>query len=225
MNKTFLFALWLILTLSSCQDPGTNAETKKQNSIMNRTVGEQIPTDLANRWIDFYERKSSSGRMQESQCTVTALPFDQILSSIPMLGLAFHYAIDESGAPHILILPISEEKKLWSSDASRICIDANTNSIITESVARDWTQTFKDANPNAIWYHFFGSNILDEMRSVSGFNEFEIIPALNDEGMKQLLLVINNDSDLNGGRILSESLVYDKGGLCPPCDVDENPTP
>jgi hypothetical protein len=218
MNKTSLFALWFVLTLSACQDTVTNPETQKQNSILDKTVGEQIPTDVANRWIALYEKKNSSGRTHEFQCTVAAQHFNEILSSIPLLGLAFHYAIDDSGDFHVLILAVSEDKKLWSSDASRICIDANTNSVIAESVAREWTQNFKETTPNAVWYHFFGSDILNEMRKVSGFNEFEIIPALNDEGIKQLLLVINRDSDFVSGRILSESIVFDKGGLCPPCE-------
>jgi hypothetical protein len=221
MKRKILSAISLILLLCACSDSNQNLETKKHNSVLDKTVGERIPTDVANKWIDSFRDNIGSGRQQNFQYAVSAQPLDQILTSIPLMGLAFHYALDDAGTLHVLILAVSEDEKLWSLNSNRICIDANTNSLIDEALAKTWTQNFKDKHPDEIWYHFFGWNVLNEMKTVSWFQEFRIVPALNDEGIQQLLLVISRDSDTDDGRVLEESIVYDKGGLCPPCAQDE----
>lgn len=220
--KNFLLSAVMIATLiSACQDSNSNFKTKDQNAVLNKAVGQQIPVELANKWIAAYNKQSGSGRTEQFQYRVTAQPFDAIITSVPILGLAFHHAIDDSGNPHVLILAIDENEKLWSTQNDRICIDATTNALIDEGTARNWTQNFKDRYPDDIWYHFFGENILLEMRNVSWFTEFEIIPALNDDDLYQLLLVINNSGSTTGGRVKAESIVYDKTVSCPPsCGAD-----
>lgn len=220
-NKgTLLFAFLFVLFFWSCNEPIDNLQTKEQNKVLDKNIGEQIPLDVAVRWMLSYNRNTDmySKRVKEFRYNVKSTQLNTILSSVPLLGLAFHHAIDDNGEHHILLLAINEQKELWSAENNRICIDANTSTIISESTAKAWTQNYKNIHAEGIWYHFFGQRVFNEIKSLTWFKEFNIKPALNDEGIPQLLVVITKN-DANGKSKAETTIVYDKTDPCPPCDV------
>ena len=216
---TLLSAFALIL-FGCCQEPDTNFKTKQQNTVLNEDIGEQIPLAVAERWISSYNKRTDiqAGRTKEVQYKLSSANLNTILSSFPQLGLAFHHAIDEYGKYHILVIAIDKsQKRLWSDQNDRICIDANSNSLVTEDTANSWAQNYKKKNPDGIWYHFFGRHVFNEIKTIPWFKEINIRHAINDSDVPQLLLVISDNSA--SARIKDEEsiIVYDRGGTCPPC--------
>jgi len=219
----FSVTFFLGLSLLGCQD--SKDETTALTDLSSiRKIGMQIPVETANRWIDTYKNSNGSdqGRLLLNPYYTSHESLSSALASIPTLaGVAFHHAIDDSGVHHFIIIPVDASLSLWSASSSQIYIDANNNSPINRAVAQSWTSRYKQANPNSIWFHFFGSNIFDEMSGIPYFDDMDIVPALNDLNLtQQLLLVITDNSILGiGGRVKSETTVYDASSPCPPCPV------
>jgi hypothetical protein len=156
--------------------------------------------------------------------TVSATQVEALVQSVSGLtGVAFHYATDENGNQHILLIPVDTSLSLWSSIPGRIFIDANTGDAISQSVAQTWAQNYKDAHPFSIWFHFFGKDIFDEILVIPYFDTLDIEPAINILNLTpQLLLVVwNNDIlPLGNGRTMDEGgKIFDASNPCPPCGV------
>jgi hypothetical protein len=181
-------------------------------------------------WIEYYKlteynkkKNTNAGRIEVlSSYNVSATEITTMMQSTPdFTGIAFHYGLDNLGEKHIIVIPIDATLSIWSSSAPRIFIDANTGNRISQVQANMWTQQYKNANPDAILFHFFGSDIFAEMTTVPFFNSLDIQPAINVLDLTpQLLLVIWNEDLVSFGRTAHEyARVYDASNACPPCAV------
>jgi hypothetical protein len=224
--KKLLFSavFFLVLSLLGCQDSKEEANVLTDISSV-RKIGMQISVETANRWIDTYRnsKPSDQGRLLLSPYSITHESLSNALSSVPTLaGVAFHHAIDDSGVHHFIVMPVDATLSLWSESSSQLFLDANTNSLINRETAKSWTSAYEQANPDAIWFHFFGSNIFEEMDGISYFDNLDIVPALNDLNLTQQLLLIVSDNVISdiGGRVKTGTTVYDASSPCPPCPVN-----
>jgi hypothetical protein len=223
MRKFTGFALLAFgLSILSCQDTREDAQTQQSLIEQYKNVGHQIPLQVGIRWMDTYNVKSSSGGRIAGTYSIDKDILETSRGSVPnFIGVAFHYGIDGAGVKHIIAIPVNESMSLWNPISGRIYVDANENAPVTQDVAYTWAQAYKAQNPNAIWFHYFGKNVFDEMTGISYFQNMEIIPATNDLDLTpQLLLVIEDPNLSNGGRTFSETTtVYDASYPCPRCPV------
>jgi len=209
MRKCFT-AMLLASALAGCHDARETNPASIQK--FDKTVGQQISLAVATQWMERYEKDAAGQRNTESTYSITADRLKEILPYAADAGLAFHHAIDDVGTHHILVIPVASSLLF---DAP-VLLDANTNAFIDESTARAWTDNYKDANPDKIWYHFFGLDIFKEITQ-SSFSYFDIEPATNDAGKPQLLLLVWPEGTSNGRTQSSSPTVYDFSSPCPPC--------
>lgn len=182
-----------------------------ENLIFNPGVGARIPTSTGLRWIEQYKHQLATGRNEQAY-VVTKPNLESVMQSTSdLIGVTLHHALDYTGAHHIIIIPIDNSLRLWNSDSQRIFLDANTDSELNITVAREWIDNYEVANPDAVRYHFFGANIFEE---VVLSPEFQIMEAINDEQVPQLLLVVQPDL-ATGGRSATIQDIYDMSTLCP----------
>jgi hypothetical protein len=214
--KKLIVIFLSIVSMNSCQDSVTTPTMKRHDSPLHKAVGAKISSEDAVRWISAYQSRLEQGRVQETSHVVTASTFDSILSSPDLLGVAFHYAVDDVGNHHVLLLPMDETTHLWSLTNDRVCIDANIDTILDEVTAKRWVLNFTNKFPDHIRYHFFGSDILFEMRRLSAFEQFSITPAIDDELQLQLLLIVGKIDLAAGGRTMDNGDVFDRSVNCPP---------
>jgi hypothetical protein len=219
-------ALFIALSFLGCQDSKEDTKTVNHDLAFYRNVGERIAFETGMQWREFYEQKNSEqGRLSLSNFEMSAAQLDALLSSVTSLvGVAFHYGIDESGTTHIIAIPVDESLSLWTNIPGRLYVDTNTGNTITQSVASVWAENYKSENPSGIWFHFFGETTFDEITSIAYFDTMEISPAINIFNLRpQLLLIIWNDVNLLGGRTRRDDgggTVYDASHPCPPCGIN-----
>jgi hypothetical protein len=222
--KTLIIAISLYCTvcLLACQD--SKEELKSPGSSKQdfyKNIGEKIPLETAMEWIELYKKtRNSTGRVEEEPAfVVSASEMDAMLASVADLtGVAFHYALDDAGTLHILVIPVDATLHVWPGVSGRYLIDANTGSRIAEGAASAWSENYKKANPDGIWYHFFGSNIFDDMKTLSYYQSVDIERATNTTGLTpELLLIVWNE--LSTGRTTADDgTTYDASNPCPPCE-------
>jgi hypothetical protein len=227
MKSIIVFiGLYLTLSLLSCQD--NREEFKKVPSsdyLVYKNVGHEIPFETGMRWIDVYkEKKKAEGtRLIDLGYGISDDNLQDLLQSVPNLtGVAFHYGLDDDGRKHIMVLPVDGSLLVWASVPGRIIVDANTDTVIPQSTAQAWATNYQTAHPHDIWFHYFGSNVFDEIVAIPYFSTIDIQPALSDLDLSpQLLLIIwNNPLDLLFGRTNDDDgTVYDASNPCPPCAV------
>ena len=218
----------LSVALSGCQESKDVAQPLSEKDFY-KTIGEEIPVETAIKWMELYRKeRSAQGRSEGTPFySVSADQLKGALSSAQdLVGVAFHHAIDDNGERHILVIPVDATLALWSSDTTRILLDANTNTEISQEVASAWTSNYKDAYPNEKWFHFFGKDVFDQMSALPYFSSMELQPEISElDFTPQLLLIIpNNDveSDSSGRTAvlsLLYAVVYDASNSCPPCAV------
>ena len=207
----------LFATCQETKEEGTNPLSEKD---IYRTIGEEIPFETAMHWIDFRNRSTASRVDSVGSSQVPASAMNAMLSSVDdLVGVAFHYAIDDFGATHILLIPVTETMELWSSTPGRILIDGNTGLEISQDRARTWAENYKALHSSDTWYHFFGKEVFDQMEALPYFESVDIQQATNPEDLsEQLLLIIWNDGLSATGRTTAEqATVYDASNACPPC--------
>lgn len=207
----------------TCQETKEDFTKPVSEADVYRTIGEEIPFETGMDWIAAYQKTCSEGRKKlltpysitDSQMTALMRSMEQLV------GVAFHYGIDEEGTKHIIAIPVDESLRLWESIPGRILVDTNTGAEISQSVALTWAENYREANPSGIWLHFFGANILDNMLALPYFDSVEIEPAINILNLKpQLLLVVYDTGLPNIGRSQDmPGTVYDASNACPPCAV------
>lgn len=224
MKRVFFVAiLYVGVALLSCQDSRETLSDSVPESASLKMVGERIPVETGMQWIDFYKKKNEKeGRIGLSPFHISDGQMETMLQSVDhLVGVAFHYGKDESGATHIIAVPIDETLTVWSDIPGRIYVDANSGEAIDKAVAQAWADTYKAANPNGIWFHFFGANIFDDMTSLSFFNSVEIQQAINILNLSpQLLLIVWNDLSILGRSQDADPVIYDASNPCPPCGVN-----
>lgn len=214
-QTALLIVMFLVLNCQNADDKYLN-ETSLGQSSLKRDVGKQIPFEQAQGWLKNLQGKTSSNGWEKNDPSFSLDPtkFKQLLTSLPgIVGLVFHYGIDENDVRHVIVIPIDETLSLFSSP--KTIVDANSNTVVQQSVAREWIENYRKKYPDQIRSHFFGVNILNEINSMAGFSNMEMKRALSGEGIPQLLLFVWREGT-GGGRIKSDPLVYDYGDPCPP---------
>ena len=217
-------AVCAAILITACHETKEDLNRQLSEKDIYRKVGEEIPFETGMQWLDFHRKASTTARLNLFVgCKVPAATVKSMLSSAEnLVGVAFHYGIDDFGASHIILIPVTETMELWSSTSGRILIDGNTGLAISPERAEAWAEKYKSLYASDIWYHFFGKDIFDEMQALPYFEVLDIEPATNPEDLSaQLLLVIWNDSLLATGRTNNEpGKVYDASNPCPPCATD-----
>jgi hypothetical protein len=205
--KSFSTITMLLLLIAGCQQ---ESNPTQQNTQFDPTVGKQIPLEVANRWLALY---AGQGRTAEATTyKVTSETFSALQSVPDKTGFAFQHALDEAGTHHILIIPVGKDNVQY--DYADI-LDANSNTVVSNSDANNWIQKYQNANPGKIWYHYFGADIFEEIASYD-YTHFDIEPAVNDEGSPQLLLFVWPNT-ANGRVKDADPIVVDASSQCPPC--------
>ncbi|HEU5145404.1 MAG TPA: hypothetical protein VFT90_01755 [Chryseosolibacter sp.] len=214
-------ALGVAMLFATCNETKEDASNPLSERDVYRTIGEEIPFETGMQWMDFYQRGSTTGRLDSlGACKVPAYAMKAMLSSVEnLVGVAFHYAIDDFGRGHILLIPVNETMQLWSTTPGRLMIDAATGLEISQDRAQLWAENYKALHPTDIWYHFFGKDIFDQMQALPYFESVDIEPATNPDDLSaQLLLIIWNDGQISTGRTTTvPATVYDASNACPPC--------
>lgn len=219
----FFILLYAGLTLLSCQDTSDHVKNTADPTAL-KNVGKEIPFETGMRWMDLYQTKNNSeGRLLLPSYDISATQLQTALNSVSNLtGVAFQYGYDDLGVKHIVVIPIDASLNRWATIPGRVLIDTNTGDEISQVTAQIWAQRYENANPGAVWFHYFGRNIFDDIQSISYFNDIDIEPALSDLDLSpQLLLIIWDESSLIGGREKGGDggKVYDASNPCPPCEV------
>ena len=212
----------LALAITACQEAREDTASPLAESEWHKTIGEEIPYETGMNWVFRYRKsKSGQGRTESAGFQLPVAQLDSLLESADDLtGVAFHYGLDESGTQHILAIPVNSSLSLWTSGSPRIIIDANTGQQISQEQAFAWSRNFEVAYPSEIWFHFFGKEIFDEMKTLPFMQALDLEPALDDNNDPQLLLIIWNNEALAGGRTqYTLAKVYDASNACPPCAV------
>jgi hypothetical protein len=220
MKNAFGFlAILAFVSLFSCQDAREGAPSSGADLSAYSNVGMKISTETGARWIQAYNQMNTSARLGILY-SVNRADLENAITSIDNLtGVAFQYGTDGNGEKHIIVIPIDQTLRLWTSVPGRIYIDANTSSEISQEMAQSWADNYQAANPYSIWFHYFGRNVFDEILTSADFAAVDIMPALNDLDLSQeLLLVVGNTLDLLG-RTNTETDVYDASYPCPKCAV------
>lgn len=210
MKKSCAVALF-VLILTGCYDARVSTPVVTENKF-SKSVGAQIPLEVAERWMALYSESNISARSEDVSYSITPDHLKAVASYATDAGLAFHHAIDDVGLYHILIVPIKDTLLLNLP----VLIDANSDTVIDSSTAKAWIRNYQVANPTTGWYHFFGYDIFIEIFQ-SSFSRMDIEPAINDEGKPQLLLMVWPQTIANGKVNASSPTVYDMSSLCPPC--------
>lgn len=211
MRKSLTAMLLASVLAVGCHDARETNQATIQK--LDKTVGKQISFDVAASWMERYQKSSSGSRVAKQSFSITADKLNAIAPYASEAGLALHHAIDDSGIYHILIIPVGENSLLFDAP---VLLDANTNTIIEKDKAVAWTENYKNANSDKVWYHFFGLDTFIEIQQ-SSFSYFDIEPALNDDDQPQLLLVVWPETTSNGRTESASPTVYDFSNPCPPC--------
>ena len=208
--KTVGSILLLILILINCQEP---KETSPENKF-SKTVGQQIPIEIAERWVALYRVSNKSSRNQNALSISAATLRDFIDTEGDYSGIVFHHAIADNDGYHVLLIPYTEGSPLWS--ASQV-IDSNIDSFMDPTIAKHWAENYVDKNPNGVRSHFFGSLVFVEILSRAEFERVDLVHALNDANEPLLLLYVTFAANTQNGRSLGEMVeVYDMSSPCPP---------
>ena len=225
MNR-FIVVTGVLITMAllGCQEAKEDVARPLSEKDFYKTIGEEIPFETGMAWIELYRKKrTEQGRSEATPpYAVSADQLKAVLTSAEeLVGVAFHYGIDENGQTHILVIPVDETLTLWPSSPGRIVVDANTGSALTREVASAWASNYKNAYPDETWFHFFGKEVFDQMCALPYFSSMELEPAISALDLTpQLLLIVLNDDSSSLGRSAEEvGVVYDASNACPPCAV------
>jgi hypothetical protein len=186
-----------------------------------RLIGEEIPFETGMEWIDYYQdQQSQGGRVNLlSNYGVSNSVMTSLLGSVEnLVGVAFHYGIDDAGDQHVIVIPVDESLRLWADTPGRIFVDANSGEPISQDLAYAWASAYKNQFPSSIWFHFFGGRVFNHMCSLPFFNDVVIAPAISLLNWKpQLLLVVYNEALEIGRTKDTPGIIYDASNACPPC--------
>lgn len=225
MNRfVVVCAVCITSLLAGCQEAKDLNNPISEKDVYKK-IGEEIPFETGMEWIAYHRARNRDDARTESVSPyyVPATQMNLLLGSVAdLVGVAFHYAIDETGVTHILVIPVDMSLGVWSLVAGKIIIDANTGSAITPATASLWAGNYKAIKPESVWFHFFGKDIFDEMRALPYYNGVDIEPATNSTDLTpEMLLVIWNEQATSTGRTqASNATVYDASNACPPCAAE-----
>jgi hypothetical protein len=233
--RSFVVAIatYLAVSLLACQDTKEGDLDNASSDVASyRKIGRQIPFETGMQWMEYYKKKNSEqGKvgllgLGLFTYTISGTQMEAMLESVSdLVGVAFHYATDNLGNTHIIAIPIDPSLSVWSSIPGRIFIDTNTGNPISQSTAQAWAQTYKDAHPTGIWFHYFGETIFDQILAIPYLNSIDIEPAINILNLTpQMLLIVWNEDLLPFGRTVGagkaaaeRATIFDASNPCPPC--------
>lgn len=207
MKKLIFIGLTLVV-LFACHE---QFETKSKGSF-DKTTGDRITNTDAERWIERYSKLQDAAKLQSGGYNIGEEQLNVMLKTENVQGIGLHHALDNKGDHHILAIPILPE-----FGSAKYIVDANTNTTISAEISQKWIAEYENKNPKSIWYHQFGVEIFDEIKSNQNFKGFEIQPAINDEMIPQLILLVKKHDA--SGREMGDGAAYDKsnaGGGTPP---------
>jgi hypothetical protein len=210
------------LSILACQDSKEDAKYESQQLAAYKTIGHQIPTETGLRWIETYnQRNNIAGKLSLSGYSTSSSNLRKLTALPDLVGIAFHHGIDGNGIHHFIAIPVGPDLSVWSETVEKVFVDTNTDAVISREDAADWAGNYKSANPEQIWFHFFGKNVFDEISEIPYLNEVNIVPAVNDLDLSpQLLLVILDPLGILGRTADAGTTVYDASSPCPPCPVN-----
>lgn len=222
-NHVSVITVFLTLSLLACQDARVNVQEIEKDLSYYRHVGEQIPFATGMDWMNHFHAKNEGRSESFSDFAVSSSQLTDLVTSVdPFAGMAFHWGYDDEGSRHVIAIPIDDALSLWSDIPGRVYLDANTGSTISREQARDWATNYRHAHPDAVWYHFFGGDVFDEMAAIPFFNAIDIKPAINTlDQTPQLLLIVWNNSFSQGRAADDDGVIYDASNPCPPCGVQD----
>src|SRR5687768_6488312 len=98
-NFVVFTALYLTLSLLSCEDSRNELKSPARDYIAYKSVGKQIPYETGMRWMKTYEQeKGIESRLIGAQNSISANNLEALMESVPdLVGFAFHYATDTYG--------------------------------------------------------------------------------------------------------------------------------
>jgi hypothetical protein len=220
-------ATFLALSVLSCQDTRVEDQKHETDVALYRNIGHQIPYETGVQWMEYYQQQQGGVQGRKKllglglfSYTISGPQVEAMTASVSdLVGVAFHWALDDDGDTHIIAIPIDPTLSLWSSIPGRIYVDANTGNPISQAVAQDWAQNYKDEHPTGIWFHFFGETVMDQILAIPYFNSMDIEPAINILNLlPQMLLIVWNEDLLPFGRSDAErATIFDASNPCPPC--------
>lgn len=223
MKKLFTLSIIAVtLSVLACQDSKEEAKYDAATLAAHKQIGHQISTETGVRWIEAYNAKNNIGKISLSAYTTSSESLEEIMSAPGLVGVAFHHALDADGRHHFIAIPVGEDLSVWSETPGKVYVDTNSDTEISYAQAAEWTGRYKEANANAIWFHFFGRNVFDEISGIPYLSEVNIVPALNDLDLSPqlLLIVLSNPLGILGKTAGDGTVVYDASSPCPPCPVN-----
>lgn len=219
MKKSLYFVVtFFAISILACQDGKDEVKKSVPDLSYFVNVGKQIPTETGYRWMSAYRSKFKlDGRENSLGYSLSKDNLAAITASVDnLVGVVFHNATDAAGEHHILVIPIDEQLQVWSEN--KTIIDSKTDAPIALAEAREWARNYQNQNEGAIWYHFFGKHVFDELNALEFFEYIQIEPAINDRDLSAQILLIANDPsvDVSGGRSeFADAVVYDMSASCP----------
>ena len=213
--KKFLVVTVLVSGLLSCQESKDN-NMQKLPKRYDKSVGEQIPVDVAYRWIRNFNKITMAGRVSNAYSINAATLASTIGNVKGRLGVVLHHGLDDSGEHHLFMFAIDEDGVLFKNQI----VDVANGGIVEEAIAKSWSNKYALEHPSTPWYHFFGSDVFSEIQSASNFSHIDIVRGLNENNAEQILLFVYK-TEATSGRSQGESMiVYDLANPCPPCSTN-----
>jgi hypothetical protein len=208
--RKYIFVIICSLALMDCQE-SKDLSIANSKSLFKKEVGEQIPLDVAARWVARF-RNTHAGR-EATNPTLSAEVLNALLNPLDdKLGVVLQHATDEDGLHHILIIPYKSNTSLWNTTV----LDANSGEMIENETGESWAAVYKSENPSGPWSHFFGINIFESILGNSHFSSLEIVPGLNESYTNLLVLYAFNVNSNESGRTEGDGVqAYDASILCP----------
>lgn len=200
MKTKILTAVVLLMVFFACQEQAV----EKKVSGFDQTTGDQITESEAERWITRFSKVQAASRIQSSGLNISAEQLSEIMKTENLVGVEFYHGLDEQGDRHVIAVPMDGSES-WDG---KYIVDANTNQKISADLGQKWSSEYKSKNPGQIFCHQFGSEIINEITSLSFFNDIELQHALNDDLVPQLILCVKDESQTSGRTTAGTTTVY-----------------
>jgi hypothetical protein len=212
MSKKIYVLIFIVIQFA-CQE--SNDTSSKQSNL--RSIGDAIPVDMAERWVEHYARKGGNARIEGQRLTRATLQ-ELLANAGDYDGLVFHYGVNNNNQYDVFVIPYAEDNELWSFEYAA---DASVDNVIGIAAAKDECDRYAALHSTSTLYHFFGRDIFDELLSNSTFSRVDIVPGIADDGRAQLLLYTWAANATNGKAKEDLLVVYDQSSNCPPYCVTQ----
>ena len=175
-----------------------------------------ISLEIALAWIENYEVKNPG---QINGLYFGGAAISAILSQTGCVGNRFYYALNDVGLKELIAVGVkASQNDMYEGLLAVNTVNGQQEDISLEAASAR-TKNYRDNNPDQIIGHYFGGDAISAILAQTGCVGVRIKYALNDEGIKQLIVVgvdaFHKDM-ING--ILAERSIN-----CPPTCGIENP--